>query len=128
MVAFLHAERRLAGSVILRGETRGPVDVKLEPWGVLIGRLVDDLGQPRAGITLIWEENQNRRVETGPASLPEQLKTDSAGRFRIEGLAPGLRYSLWIFEKDRIIGHAFKDMTAKAGETRDLGDVKKLSE
>jgi hypothetical protein len=126
MVCFLHAGRRLAGSAILRDETQGPINVKLEPWGVLIGRLVDDLGQPRAGVTLMWEESQNRRSETSLSSLPDQFKTDSAGRFRAEGLAPSLKYSLWIFEKDRIVGHAFKEITAKAGETRDLGDVKNI--
>jgi hypothetical protein len=123
-VAFLHAARRLAGSAIVRGETRGPIDVKLEPWGVLIGRLLDEAGQPRAGVSLMWEGNRNPRVDVSLASLPDQVKTDSAGRFRVEGLAPGLVYSLWILEKDRFVGHVFKNMTVKSGETKDLGDVR----
>jgi RNA polymerase sigma factor (sigma-70 family) len=127
-LAFLHRERRLSGSLILRGEFQGPIEVKLEPWGTVTGRLVDEAGQPRAGVELGWPSNQKRRVEEGPGSLPEHAKTDADGRFRLEGLAPGLRYELQILGNGGFYGAVFKELTVKAGETRDLGDVKKLDE
>ncbi len=127
-VTFLHGQRRLAGSVILRGNVQGPIEVKLEPWGTVTGRLVDSAGQPRAGVELGSPENQKRRVEAGPGSLPEHVKTDADGRFRAEGLAPGLKYNLHILGNGGFYGAVFKDLTIKAGETRDLGDVKKLDD
>ncbi len=127
-LAFLHPDRRLAGSVILRGKSQGPIDVKLAPWGTITGRLVDEDGQARPGVELGWQDNQKRRVEEGPGSLPEHVKTDVDGRFRLEGLAPGLKYSLHILGNGGFFGAIFKDLTITADETKDLGDVKKLVE
>ena len=122
-LAFVHRERRLSGSVILRGKVQGPIEVKLGPWGTVTGRLVDAGGQPRAGVELGWPSNQNRRVEEGPGSLPEHVKTDADGRFRLEGLAPGLKYELQVLGNGGFYGAVFKDLVIKAGETRDLRDV-----
>ena len=60
--------------------------------------------------------------------MPEHVKTDADGRFRLEGLAPGLTYELQILGNGGFYGAVFKDLTIKAGETRDLGDVKKLDQ
>jgi RNA polymerase sigma factor (sigma-70 family) len=127
-LAFLHRERRLSGSLILRGKVQGPVEIKLQPWGTVSGRLVDAAGQPRAGVELGYPENQQRRLEEGPGSLPVHPKTDADGRFLLEGLAPGLKYELQILGNGGFYGAVFKDLSIKAGETRDLGDVQKIDE
>ena len=125
-LAFLHRERRLSGSVILRGKVQGLIEVKLAPWGTVTGRLVDANGQPRVGVELGWPANQKLRLEEGPGSLPAHAKTDADGRFRLEGLAPGLKYELQILGNGGFYGAVFKDLTIKAGENRDLGDVMNL--
>src|SRR5262249_62062237 len=42
---FLHEPKRLAGSVVVRGDEQGPLTVKLEPWGTLTGKLVPAEGK-----------------------------------------------------------------------------------
>ena len=127
-LAFQQRERRLSGMVILKGPVQAPIEVKLEPWGVVTGRLVDAAGQPRAGVGLGWVANQKARVEVGPGPVLDDIKTDANGRFRVEGLAPGLKYELQILGNGGFFGTVFKDLTIKAGESRDLGDVKNMSE
>ena len=44
-----HAGRKLIGSVYLKGDEAGPLTIRLQPWGTITGRVVDDDGQPRGG-------------------------------------------------------------------------------
>ena len=48
---------------------------------------------------------------------------DKEGKFRIEGLVPGLKYNLGVMKAGAIVGYVFKDAKFEAGETRDLGNV-----
>jgi RNA polymerase sigma factor (sigma-70 family) len=113
-VLFLHAEKKLAGALRVRGDDRGPLTATLEPWGAVTGRLVTAEGKPQAGVLL--------RI-AGWMLPGNGLQTDSDGRFRVEGLAPGGSYTLDAVQKGQPAGHVFSDLTAKAGETRDLGDI-----
>ena len=47
-VYFFQVDRRLAGSVLIRGDEAGPLTVRLQPWGVVTGRVVDDRGRPNS--------------------------------------------------------------------------------
>ena len=70
-------------------------------------------------------ESEDSRFEEG--SLPSPIKIDRDGRFRVSGLVPGLKYSLtlWKGRSSRMTdGDVVKDVIIKAGETRDLGDIK----
>ncbi len=49
----------------------------------------------------------------------ERIKTDRAGRFRIEALLPGLDYYLYAGQGGVSFGQGLR-----AGETKDLGDVR----
>ena len=46
-VTITHAGRRLIGTAYLKGDEAGPVTVRLQPWGAITGRVIDDDGQPR---------------------------------------------------------------------------------
>ena len=70
-------------------------------------------------------EEGDSRFEKG--SLPSPIKTDKDGRFRVSGLVPGLKYSLNVWKDGAIIGQPAKDVIIKAGETRDLGDIKVMA-
>src|SRR5205823_420594 len=51
-IDVFHAGRALAGSLLVKGDEPGPLTVRLQPWGVVTGRIVDDEGQPRTKLEL----------------------------------------------------------------------------
>jgi RNA polymerase sigma factor (sigma-70 family) len=120
---FLHEGKKLAGSLLVPGKEKGPVQVKLQPWGVVTGRLLDASGQVvRRGALLCPRSFAADSLQVG--SLPQNsfpLGTD--GKFRIEGLVPGLKYHLASIEGNMFRGDVVKNLTVKTGETKDLGDV-----
>jgi RNA polymerase sigma factor (sigma-70 family) len=114
-VLFSHPEKGLAGVLQVRGDDRGPLTAKLEPCGAVTGRLVTADGKPRAGVLL---------HVPGWLLSTDNLQTDRDGRFRVEGLVPGVAYTLEIIQNGNPVGQVFTGLTLKAGETRDLGNVK----
>jgi hypothetical protein len=144
LLCFAHEERKLAGSVVVRGDETGPVDVKLGPWGEVSGRLVDGAGRPVANATLAFTEIPPRKPRQ-PASLDVGVqaafrsspsanrdpRTDAEGRFRVDSLVPGLRYHLAVYdgvgalkiEDVKWTKLVFRDLVLKPGEVKDLGNV-----
>src|SRR5262249_17805600 len=114
-VLFVHAEKQLAGVVRVRGDAKEPLRIKLEPWGTVTGRLVGPDGKPRPGLLLTVED---RRFLPGAS-----LQTDKEGRFRLAGLAPGVKYTLQLVQNGQPTASVFDGLALKAAETRDLGDV-----
>ena len=49
---------------------------------------------------------------------------DAQGRFRIEGLVPGLKYDVRGFLSNRLDGTIFQNLQIGPGEVKDVGDVK----
>src|SRR5262249_8231932 len=113
-VAFFHESKHLVGIVKVRGDAKGPFTVKLEPCGIVTGRLVTEDGKPQPGVLL----------QVADGVLPNaQFQTDKDGRFRIEGLAPGAAYSLDVVKNGKSAGRVFAGLVLKAGESKDLGDI-----
>jgi RNA polymerase sigma factor (sigma-70 family) len=130
---FVHVQRKLAGSLVVRGDEKEPVKAKLEPWGVLTGRILDEDGQPAAGARL--HLSFPHRMFFQPAtwwvsSQGEDVRTDRDGRFRAEGLTPGLEFRLSAASDRRgflpLAGtpDGMRVLSVQAGETRDLGDLR----
>jgi RNA polymerase sigma factor (sigma-70 family) len=113
-VVFLHEGRRLAGAVTVRGNAREPLTVRMQPWAIVTGRLVGAKGEPRPSVLL------RLRDDLLPNSY---LQTDKDGRFRIEGLACNVAYTLEEVRNGRPVRSLLKDRKVKPGETLDLGDV-----
>jgi hypothetical protein len=123
-VVFFHRDKKLAGSVRLTGEEKGPVEVKLEPWATITGRLVDADGKPMANIRLGFFMGVDDPDPTSVGDLPDrEIRTDAAGRFTVSGFAPGLRYNLAAINASRLLVQVLNGTQFKAGETKDLGDV-----
>jgi hypothetical protein len=122
---FYHEAKQLAGAYVVKPDEEGPVTIRLERCGTLTGRLVDGDGLPLAGAQMtcgLPYEGGDARFEKG--SLPSAIKTDQDGRFRVSGLVPGLKYSLGVTKGRMNLGEALKNVITKAGETKDLGDIK----
>ena len=45
-------DRKLAGYVVVRGDEKTPIEVEMQPWGVVVGRLIDKDGKPVAGASV----------------------------------------------------------------------------
>jgi protocatechuate 3,4-dioxygenase beta subunit len=132
LLQFAHLDRKLAGSLLVDGDAKGPLRVTLVPAGSLSGRVITRQGKPAVGGLI----NASRVESTLPdgvipvaddeGSLPRPPRTDKDGKFRIDGLAPGLKYHL-LYEAGgyllRIIGPLGSDLKVKAGETKDMGDL-----
>jgi hypothetical protein len=126
---FYHMDRKLAGSLVIRGDEKEPLIVQLQPWGTLTGRVVDGDGRPRMNAVLRpnYSIAMAEPFDPDQAMLPEQVIIAPDGRFRIEGLVPGLKYAANAAQGFIFRGEVFKDVRLEPGETRDLGDLKAVS-
>jgi hypothetical protein len=119
LLEVLHEGKRLAGSLVLRGDEKGPVTVKLQPAGTLTGRLVTPSGDAYTKGEMRFGIAQRRDDVTVGTHPLRAIPRDKEGRFRVEGLIPGLKYSLILIPK----GSVGKEVIVKPGATIDLGDV-----
>ena len=93
-VVVAHEGRKLIGSVLLKGDEAGPIVIKLQPWGTVTGRIVDDEGRPRKAMFLGSPNgSENQHPETDDI-LPGSdwnsgIRAGDDGRFLVEGLVPG---------------------------------------
>jgi hypothetical protein len=125
LLQFVHEGQRLAGSVVVRAGEAGPVRVRLEPWGTLSGRLVTPDGEPMTDVEVYSSGAKDDSLDAG--TFPRPVRPDKGGKFRAEGLVPGLKYSLSVSRRGyglEISGEKPKDLTLRAGETKDLGDIR----
>ena len=129
------------GRVVLASEV-GVLDIdparvvrkgRLQPGRMFLvdtaqGRIVDDEGRPRKGIGL-WSAG-GIDLLAGHGILPggnrgQGLWIGPDGRFRVEGLVPGLMYGASVMDGVIMqIGELFENLTVGPGEVRDLGDLK----
>jgi RNA polymerase sigma factor (sigma-70 family) len=123
-----HEGKGLAGVLRIGKDERGPVTARLVPAAAVTGRLIDRGGQPlrHAGIEVRFflEERPKWIFNHHPLTV----RTDADGKFRIDGLAPGLRYTAMTLLQ-QLSGrpnpsHIFTDLVLREGETKDLGNVK----
>jgi RNA polymerase sigma factor (sigma-70 family) len=136
---FIQPEKKLGKVWIVRENPRQPLQIRLEPLGAVAGRVLDAEGRPRTGLQV--------RVEFSPKDdhllrrtlflfksglrfhhLEPKVKTDAGGTFRLDGLVPGLKYTLLAGEDDGKSGMRIvvrhEDLTVESGKTKDLGGLK----
>jgi RNA polymerase sigma factor (sigma-70 family) len=112
-VLFVHEGKWLAGRLPVTGTRSEALTVRLEPAASVIGRLIDGDGQARKGavISVGWYD---RDASVAFPHIAPEITTDARGRFRLEGLIPGLCYGF---------GDERTQCTAGPGESKDLGDI-----
>ena len=130
--------RQLAGWIDLKGDEPGPIRLKLEPWATATGRFVNPAGKPRPEV-ILWVGARHAWLGGDRISHePTWVRTDADGRFRIEGLAPGLTYEFTIgpppgqSRPDYFTiqappglgpGHKITFAPTRPGEAKDLGTI-----
>lgn len=138
ILLFIHPQKKLGKVVVLRQNPREPLQVRLEPLGAVAGRVLDAEGRPQGDLqvrveisrqddnllpTLMLFEHGREFYHLDPAD-----KTDAGGKFRLDGLMPGLKYTLLIGEGERKsitrIVIRRENTTVESGKTKDLGDLK----
>jgi RNA polymerase sigma factor (sigma-70 family) len=135
-LVFLHGEKKLAAALTVRGDEREPLTVRLDRLGAFTGRLVGPMGQPVEGVEVFVR--YSKQIEP---TLPGELvfgglgklraavavrsaRTDRAGRFRVDGVVPGMKYDLGRSARDgRFLGWLKHDLVAPPGKPAELGDV-----
>ena len=123
-LVFQHDARKLAGWLKVDPKSAGPLRVRLQPWAAVSGRILDDEGNPRVGLSFLIGIPDKPRLGGGYIThRPERVSTDADGRFRIEGLAPGLTYPLFPTAPTGKWGRRINFTPKSAGEERNLGTV-----
>ncbi len=136
-ITFFKKDRKLIGFLLARGDGEKPYTVRLKPWATVTGRIVDENGNPleekqrqplvnAAAVVLAPNAKLEIATRDDPhaGTLPD-TGADEKGRFRIERLVPGLRYSCDLYrEAGWYAGVAFENLVLEPGETRDLGDIR----
>ncbi len=130
---FVQHARKLAGSQVLQGPQKGSIVVRLQPWGAVAGRVVDARGKPQSDMVLIDVHNKLPPQTTiNGLPGPTSVTTDQEGRFRIEGLAPGIHYTIEAIQQFVLpapirrppsLVSLVPDVVVQSGETKDLGDL-----
>jgi hypothetical protein len=124
---FVHEGRKLAGRIRLTGEEKEPV-VKLEPWAAVTGRVVNPDGGPAANIAVAFQATDyDAHQLVGNKLYRNQWKalTDRDGRFRLEGLIPGLEVTVHAAPPGlAMAAGARQPIAPAAGETKDVGEMR----
>jgi protocatechuate 3,4-dioxygenase beta subunit len=128
-VTLTHEGRNLVASLHLKGDEAGPLTVRLQPAGAVTGRIVDDDGRPRGGLSLnnlggIYPEPPPDRGILPEGTSSPGLLVGRDGRFRVAGLIPGLKYGAMAIRGNFGLGVVFRDLTVAPGEVKDLGDLR----
>jgi hypothetical protein len=101
-----------------------PIDIRLQPWATLTGRLVDEDGKPLARVSVFAHctiaEQEIEMVRLG------SVFTDADGKFRLDGLVPNVEYELDYRElkPNGRGGTLLKAEKIGPGAERDLGELK----
>jgi protocatechuate 3,4-dioxygenase beta subunit len=138
-VVFFHPEKKLGKVQVVRADQGGPLQVRLEALGSATGSILDADGRPRSSLQV------HARISQKPedsAQLPLDIlfdgawrqrleargTTDASGKFRLDGLMPGLKYVLEVREgEEGAVVELLRppgSWAIDSGGNKDLGDFK----
>ncbi|HTI52274.1 MAG TPA: hypothetical protein VL475_15030, partial [Planctomycetaceae bacterium] len=129
-ITFLQEKRQLIGALAARGDGDTPYTVRMQPWGTIAGRLVDESGHalPIHKPESDWIKPPNvllSREGLSQVDTHRGAATDNEGRFKIDRIVPDERYSARIYGgRENQSEAAFENVVVSAGDTRDLGDIR----
>ena len=121
-VSFFHDDRKLAGSVLVHASQPDSPVVTLQPSASVIGRLVATDGKPQADLSLTELYRDRDLPHRGWIPELHLVDVDAEGRFRIDGLVPGLAYKVYPVQ-EVLKAAIFDRLILQPGEIKDLGDI-----
>jgi RNA polymerase sigma factor (sigma-70 family) len=128
LLVVVNPERKLAGSVTLRGDAKGPVTVKLEPLATMSGRILDLDGLPRAGVTVAPRGRGQALSDLYREAFGVQtdVTTDAAGKFTLPLIIPNTDVFLSLRkDKEYYVGETnLGARNAEPGKNTDFGTIK----
>jgi RNA polymerase sigma factor (sigma-70 family) len=129
-IAIVHEGRSLGAAVDLKGDEPDPVRLVLKPTGAVHGRLVDDDGKPRPGVSLNTRHILMNHGSEIHAEQGSPVVTGPDGRFRIKPLVAGMGYRVAVLRNNgpdvalrEEGGLGSAQLTLKPGEVQEWGDV-----
>ncbi len=128
-IDFIHRDRKLAGALYLKGDETGS-SLTAAKLAKLLGHrgradVIDEEGKPLTDVELSSTSHEGFDAERG--DLENRPTVDARGRFRIEGLVPGVKYDADGRSPNKAGGPVMKDVQVASGEVKDLGDLKLLA-
>ncbi|MHC5539663.1 hypothetical protein ACYOEI_15705, partial [Singulisphaera rosea] len=126
-MTFWQNQQHLIAQLTVRDHQASPITLRLQPWGVVTGRLVNTPGENGGGGISVRGMDSPRfegDKVIGTSQGESSFLTDERGQFRIEGLVPGIQYDLQALGKLGTPTFLAKELSVASGETRDLGDLR----
>jgi hypothetical protein len=125
---LLHEAKGLVGTATVKTTDKAPV-VKLQPWGIITGRVVtaDGKAVPGAEVSIQYRDriaDDLVRNKLYRESKHVTVRADAAGRFRLDGQLPGYEVGVFAHLPGLRSGAGGGQVKPKAGEVTDLGDIK----
>jgi protocatechuate 3,4-dioxygenase beta subunit len=121
-----HPDKKLGGTVAVRGDEKQPVVARLRPLGRVTGRAIDADGGPLPGTEIsLYSTDRNAFRLYELLRRDRRVVADKDGHFAIEFVVPDIPFRL-VFRKGEKLYHAnqpIEDRSLKSGETIDVGDV-----
>jgi hypothetical protein len=114
---FHHEKLGLGKFLTIQGDETKPLTVQLEPCGTVVGRIVDKRGKPVPGVNVGLLRHADYYTLTISAAA-----THANGRFRLEGLVPGPKYSFTQNSSRRLLKDV-GEMQVESGRSKDLRDL-----
>jgi RNA polymerase sigma factor (sigma-70 family) len=129
LMVFYDPDRKVVGTVTLKGDEKTPAVAKLGPTGAAKGCLLAADGKPVAGfvIEVFYPTREAQEMHEHVHRATPRAVTDANGTFRIDGLIPGVPFKLDHHRAGRAPLRAnplVEPLTVRPGETLDLGDCK----
>src|SRR5262245_3687861 len=118
-------EKKLAGRLKVTAEDK-TATLKLQPWLAMKGRILDQDGKPapEAELSMTMRAAPLEAEPGGFWYKGTGLRTGKDGTFEIDGLVPGATYTIGVKVKGEMARGLFLRADWKAGEVKDMGDVK----
>jgi hypothetical protein len=127
-LVFLHPEKKLGGSVTMRGDEKEPVVVKLAPLGAMTARFVDLDGAPLAGaeVSLYYNDRIVAELYRFLERTMPPATLDKDGRFTLPNIIADVKFATQTHKGETYyVGEPkIGERLVKPGQTLDLGERK----